>query len=292
LAYLPRSWNLALGSLGGRLFFRLNRRRQNIAVTNIKEAIKNQALDPDLDPEAVAKSSFANLGRTATESFCLLHRGLNYFKGHWTISGGESLQKALSECRESGRGIIFATAHLGNWELSSLAFSFQFDFVAAVVGRSQGGFLANEILTRIRTQDGTSFICKNGGAREMLKLLRSGRILGTLFDQADIVGHGGAKLDFMGKPALTTLGPLKLAARTGALIVPVFNRREGDHHFYEIHPTITPPVDWGQPWLLTTAQTLNNMLGDFIRRYPDQWMWGHRRWKTPEGLKEDPTSFG
>ncbi|MDR1487580.1 MAG: hypothetical protein LBT62_06285 [Deltaproteobacteria bacterium] len=291
IAYLPRRFCLALGGLGGRLFFILLRRRKDIAIDNIVQAIKNGALDPDLDPVATARTSFANLGRTAIESLCLLHRGLKYFRGRFTISGGEELSQLLIESQTSRRGIVFLTAHSGNWELSAIAVPNQFGFKASVVGRTQGGFFSNEILTKIRTQTGNDFILKYGGAKTMLQLLRSGGILGTLFDQADIVGNSGAKLDFMGKPALTTLGPLKLAAKTGAAVIPCFCRREGDHHYFSIAPAITAPPDWGQQWLLSTAQSLNDQLGDFIRRYPDQWMWGHRRWKIPQPPKHQTSSF-
>jgi KDO2-lipid IV(A) lauroyltransferase len=228
-----------------------------------------------------ARRSFANLGRTAMESLRILHRGIDSFRSLYEVSGGQGVKEIVSYAREHGQGMIFLTAHTGNWELTTLLITEEFDFRAAVVARTQGP-ISDSVLSRIRTQGGNKVILKHEGAKVMLKHLRSGGVLGTLFDQADIVGPGGAKIIFMGKPALTTLGPLKLAARTGARVVPLFSRRQGGRYYYEVAPVLTPPSDGARDWLVPTAQKLNDLLGDFIRRFPDQWMWGHRRWKIPE----------
>jgi KDO2-lipid IV(A) lauroyltransferase len=220
-----------------------------------------------------------------------MHRGLEYFKNHLSLIGGdESLEKLIQKAKDNGPGVIFLTAHSGNWELSTAAVPQKFGLTLSVVGRSQG-WLANELLNRISSKGGGEFIFKDGGAKDMLKLLRQGGFLGTLFDQADIVGSGGAKLMFLGKPAVTTLGPLRLAARTGASLVPLFCRRAGDRHIIEVSAPIAPPPDpKDRQWLMTTAQALNDLLADFVRRHPDQWMWSHRRWKMPERFQEDDLS--
>ncbi|MDR1110383.1 MAG: lysophospholipid acyltransferase family protein [Deltaproteobacteria bacterium] len=286
LSLLPRALALALGDLGGLLFHALGRRRREIARDNIQKAKDNGALDQDLDVAATARKSFENLGRTAIESFCLLHRGLGYFEGRVEMAGAAGGIPALvEEAGKTGRGVIFLTAHAGNWELSTAAVPARFGFKVSVVGRSQGR-LSNEILGRIRSKGGGQFIFKDGGAVAMLRLLRSGGFLGTLFDQADIVGTGAAKLTFMGRPALTTLGPLRLAAKTGAPVVPFFCRRQGDRHVIEFSPHLTPPPGNDRDWLLDSAQKLNDLLAGFIRLHPDQWMWSHRRWKMPDNHEE------
>jgi KDO2-lipid IV(A) lauroyltransferase len=281
LAWLPIPIASFIGATGGSLFFWLVKSRRRIAVDNVRAAIANGALDSNLNPAAIARRSFANLGRTAMESFRLLHRGFDSLSDRCEVSGGEEVEELIRRSRQEGRGVVFLTGHIGNWELGPPLMSRKFNIDISVVARTQGR-LADYVLGRIRSQDGNRVILKHEGARVMLKHLRSGGMLGTLFDQADIAGPGGAKLLFMGKPALTTLGPLKLAARTGAGVVPAFSRRQGDRHILEIAPVLLPPTDGAREWLAPTAQVLNDLLGDFIRRYPDQWMWGHRRWKLPE----------
>ncbi|MDR0548055.1 MAG: lysophospholipid acyltransferase family protein [Deltaproteobacteria bacterium] len=290
LARLPKTLTLALGALGGRLFFFLLRRRRRVTLGNIERAQAAGALDPKLNVAQTAAATFANLGVVAVESFCLLHKGVDYFQGRWSILGQEIAREALDLGRREKRGLIFLTGHVGNWELSCKVLPLFFDFKVNIVGRSQGA-LADALLIRLRTQGGHNFVFKDGGAGVMLKTLRSGGVLGTLFDQSALVGSEGAPLNFMGRPALTTLAPLKLAAKTGALVVPFFSRREGSYHYFEIFPYLIPPARADRDWLIQSTQSLNDLLAEFVRKRPDQWMWGHRRWKSQAGVKADPRYF-
>jgi KDO2-lipid IV(A) lauroyltransferase len=290
LAHLPRRATLALGDLGGWAFYRLSHHRRSIAQDNIRKAKESGALPSELDEGETAKKSFENLGRTALESFCLLHRGIGYFRERLDFEGAEKIPPVLEAARESKRGLIFLTAHTGNWELSPAALADRFGFGISVVGRFQGQ-IADPILKKLRSTGGGQFISKDGGAMDMLATLRSGGILGTLFDQAAMVGSGVGKLSLLGRPALTTLGPLRLSAKTGSTVVTLFCRRQGDRHIIEFADPISPPrlAAGGKrsDWVLENAQKLNDLLADFIRRYPDQWMWSHRRWKMPDTREEE-----
>jgi KDO2-lipid IV(A) lauroyltransferase len=258
-----------------------------VAVDNIRRCQEAGSLPAGLDAARTARLSFMGLGRTAAESFRLMHRGYGHFDGRVSITGAVgAVERLIEGARNGGPGIIFMTAHAGNWELSSAAMPKRFGISLDAVGRSQGR-VADHILTRVRTQGGGRLIFKDGGAREMLRILKGGGFLGTLFDQADIVGTGGAKLSFMGRPAVTTLGPPKLAARTGASMVPLLCRRDGAEHHIEILDPLGPPTDpKDREPLLAAAQKLNDLLSDFIRRHPEQWMWSHRRWKMPEKFRD------
>ncbi|MDR1051866.1 MAG: lysophospholipid acyltransferase family protein [Deltaproteobacteria bacterium] len=288
LAWLPRPLNRALGDLGGLLFYLLFGRRRRIALDNVRRAQEGGWVDRGVPAGRIARKSFQGMGRTALESFALLHRGLGYFRGSLVFEGDEEgLRETVAAARREGRGLVLLTAHAGNWELASAAVPEFLGIGLSVVGRTQGG-LSDAILRRVRSLGGGEFIHKDGGARAMLSLLRSGGFLGTLFDQADIVGSGGGRLSFMGRPAMTTLGPERLAARTGAALAPLFCRREGGKNIIEIHKPFAPPADpKDRGWVLTTAQALNDLLADFVRRHPEQWMWSHRRWKMPESRGGD-----
>ncbi|MDR3205333.1 MAG: lysophospholipid acyltransferase family protein [Deltaproteobacteria bacterium] len=285
LAYLPLRLSLRIGALGGGLFFWLAKRRRSIAIDNLTQAVKNKALPPDLNIRKTARGSFENLGRTAAESFRLAHRGLKSFKGLYRIIGEENIPKANPPSEESrAPGLIFLTGHVGNWELSSKVIAESLSRKLTAIGRHQSSLAVNRFLIKLRTKDGGGFIFKRDGARAMLKLLRQGGVLGTLFDQADLLGQSAVRLNLMGKPALTTLGPLKLAAKTGAAVTTLFGRREGLAHVFEIVRSVIPPPQADRSWLISEATLLNDLLSQFISCYPDQWMWCHRRWKTPESL--------
>jgi KDO2-lipid IV(A) lauroyltransferase len=274
-----------LGDLGGWAFYRLSRRRRSIALDNIQKAKENGALPSDVDTADVALKSFRNLGRTTAEAFCLLHRGVGYFRDGCDFENWEPIPGILEESARGKRGLVFLTAHAGNWELSPAALTDRFGFKMSVVGRTQGR-LSDEVLIRLRSLAGGEFIYKDGGARAMLATLKSGGALGTLFDQAAVVGPGSALLTFMGRPALTTTAPLRLAAKTGSTVIPLFCRRQGDRHVIEFARPLVPPQGYDRDWVIEKAQGLNDTLADFIRRHPDQWMWSHRRWKMPKKRQE------
>jgi KDO2-lipid IV(A) lauroyltransferase len=262
-----------------------------IAVENIRRCQEAGYLPMDLDPEAVARGSFESLSRTVLESLAFHQRGLGYFKGRFRLERAALFTDLLKEGGPGGRGTILLTAHMANWELMPQAIRELTGAKITIVGRTQGGLLLDRLIFDTRTMTGNGFIFKDMGARAMLGVLKEGGVIGTLYDQAAIVEREGALLTFMGRPAWTNLGPVKLAAKTGAVLLPVFGARDGKEHIFEFSDPVRPPESPGQDWILKAAQDLNDVLGRRILQSPSEWMWTHRRWKTPEGVKEDPLSF-
>lgn len=284
LAWLPPTMGLALGSFLGRVAFRLLSARRQVAVENIAMIREAGGLDAALDPVVTARDSFSNLGRSGWEALRLYHRGITPFLPCCSIeSGAEYLAAALENARKSGRGLMFVTGHIGNWELLCQYVAGQYGFKLAIVGRSLGSPLANLLAAELRTGQGNDFIYKTGGAKEMLAVLRAGGVLGTLIDQAAVVNHEGILAPFMGREAMTNAGPLRLAQRGGAQVLMALFRRDGARHYVTILPPLTlpPKGEYTDEALLADIIKLNADLGDFIRLYPDQWLWGHKRWKFP-----------
>ncbi|MDR1036804.1 MAG: lysophospholipid acyltransferase family protein [Deltaproteobacteria bacterium] len=296
LMFLPARLPLGLlrtaGRLCGTLAYLALPRRRRIARVNVERAKEAGFLPPDLDAGRTARLSFGSVAVTFLEGVVLLKRGLGPFEGRWRVAGRENALAALEGAE--GRGALFLTAHMGPWELSPHVMRAEFGIRMAVVGRGQGGGVLESLMVESRTVTGNTFIFKDRGAREMLKVLKGGGCVGTLVDQAAVVEREGAELSFMGRPARTNLGPYKLAARTGAPVVPLFARREGPLSVIEIFPPIRPPAPGADPgggWPAEAAQRVNDLLGEQIRLHPPEWMWGHRRWKTPEGIRDDPGFF-
>ena len=293
LAWLPARLGLTLGAVGGRLAFLLFKKRRRIALANIEMIKANGSLPPDLDAAATARGSFANLGRSAWEAICFYHRGLEPFLKYCQVDEGrEIFEKVQAEAQSAGRGLLLVTGHIGNWEIMCQYLPATFGLVLNVVGRTAGKPLADILTEKLRTKLGNAFISKKGGARDMIRVLKNGGVIGTLIDQAVIGNHVGAPIPFLGRVATTNLGPLRLARRSGAPIMMVLFRREGRHHFMKVHPPLPAPDDLdGEEALMADATQLNEWLGEHIRKYPDQWMWGHRRWKTREKVAEDADSI-
>lgn len=293
LAWLPPRLGLALGALGGRLAYGLWGKRRKIALANLEMIKANGSLPADLPAAATARECFANMGRAAWEALCFYHRGLEPFLKYCRVEeGAEYMEEALAESRRENRGLMLVTGHMGSWEIMCHYLPRVFGCELSIVGRDSGKPLADALVHRLRTKGGNSFISKKGGAREMLTVLRSGGVLGTLIDQAVIGNHPGAPVPFLGREATTNLGPHRLARRVGSPVLMVLFRREGPYNYMKFYPPLRfdPDLDEEEA-LLAVASQLNAQLGDYIKRYPDQWMWGHRRWKTRQGVRQKADSI-
>jgi KDO2-lipid IV(A) lauroyltransferase len=319
LTIVPRVILRGLSWLLGSLAYLVLKRRRLIAVGNMEKVREAGFLPESLDPKKTTLKAFRNLSLTLLESFSLYAWGFKPFKMRYSFLGEDHARAALARAKERGGGVVFLTAHVGNWELAPHAVGQSFGVNILSVGRSQGSKIIDYMMIKARVGSGGSFVFKDQGAREMLRTLRSGGAIGSLYDQAAMLEREAAPLTFMGLPAFTNLGPVKLALKTGSVILPLFGRREGDRHVFELFPPIDPPArakgepkgepkgdpqgepqgepqvdegeDSGEDFVLNAAQRLNDVLGDYVQRYPEEWLWGHRRWKTPEGLKTDPRSF-
>lgn len=294
LAWLPPRFGLALGALGGRLAYRLWGRRRQIAVANLEMIKANGSLPADLSARATARDCFANMGRAAWEAVRLYHRGLEPFMKYCRVEeGAEHMEAALAECRREGRGLMLVTGHMGSWEVMCHYLPRVFGCTLNIVGRDTGKPLADTLIRRLRTRGGNGFISKKGGARDMLTVLKSsGGVIGTLIDQAVIGNHPGAPVPFLGREATTNLGPHRLARRVGSPVLMVLFRREGPYNYMKFYPPLNFDPDLSEEEsLLAVARRLNEQLGEYIKCYPDQWMWGHRRWKTRQGVRQDAGSI-
>ncbi len=287
LAWLPVRAGLALGAGAGRLAYALSAERRRIALGNIEMIKANGSLPADLDGEAVAREAFANLGRSVWEVLRFYHRGLDPFWNDCVVEEGrEHLEAVAAESRRTGLGPVMITAHSGNWELMCHYVPVTFDLRLTVVGRLSGRPLADALIHRLRVMGGNGFAAKDGGARDMIRALKSGGALGTLIDQAIIGNHPQPLIPFLGREATTNLGPIRLARRLGAPLIMMLFRREGRRHLVTIKPVVQPRTDLaGEEALEADARQLNDWLSEFVQRHPEQWMWGHRRWKTRDRVR-------
>ncbi len=185
--------------------------------------------------------------------------------------GMEHFHNAL----RAGRGVLVATGHLGNWELSAFAHALITGPMNVVV-RPLDNPLIDRIIQRRRELSGNTSISKRDIARPILKALEANQAVGMLLDH-NWSADTGVFVDFFGKEACTGTGFAKLAARSGAVVIPGFalwNESEKRHvlRFY-------PPVPVTGDAARDTAE-VQAALERIIREHPEQWLWIHRRWKT------------
>ncbi len=191
--------------------------------------------------------------------------------------GFEHYEAALAQ----GRGVLFLTAHLGNWELSATAHAL-LGHPMHVMIRPLDNPLLDGLLDRRRRACGNQTIAKQQSVRPVLQALRRNEAVGVLIDQ-NTAGEGGIFADFFGIPAASTSGLAKIARRTGAAVIPGFALWRPRERRYVLK--FYPPLEMvstadEERDLKENTQRCQTAIEEVIREHPEQWLWIHRRWKT------------
>jgi Kdo2-lipid IVA lauroyltransferase/acyltransferase len=187
----------------------------------------------------------------------------------------------IDAARANGKGVILFTGHLGAWELTSFALSLLGQPLSFLVRRIDNSRI-EALVDRARTRLGNRTIDKRAAAREMLQTLQAGETLGILID-LNTHEREGVFVDFFGVPASTTFILAKLAARTGAHVLPIFapwNEKRRRFLLKIDEPLAVPRTGDEEQDVREMTQSFTNVIEKYVRQYPDQWLWIHRRWKT------------
>lgn len=179
------------------------------------------------------------------------------------------------EAKARGRGVLFATAHMGNWELSAFAHALLTEPMNIVV-RPLDNAPIDALVERYRQLSGNGIISKREAARGIIRALHNNEAVGILIDQNTTPAEG-VFVDFFGRKACAGTAFAKIAARTGATVIPGFALWSESEHKYVLR--FYPPVPITGDAQRDT-QSIQSVLEHVIREYPDQWLWIHRRWKT------------
>ena len=268
------SWPLAggLGRLVGLAAHGLLAGHRRLALEHLARAIGQERSEPER--RRIARAVFENLGRSALEWLRLPGLSDRALQQLVRCEGLEHLRSALRE----GRGVIAVTAHIGNWELIALYLR-SLGFEGAVLARRLRYPEYEAFLTSMRAAKGVATLAR-GSLKETARCLRANRIVGMLPDQ-DVDSLEGMFVDFFGHPAHTPVGPAALSLMTGAPIVPCFMIREGPRFRLVIEPPLHAPVGADRAEALRElTEAWSGAVESHIRRFPEQWVWMHRRWKT------------
>lgn len=183
---------------------------------------------------------------------------------------------------KSGDPYIAVTGHIGNWELMGAYFASCRDVPVAVVAKPLHNPYVEEMVNNVRTKNGMEVIStREDAAKDILKALRKGKNVVFLADQD--ARRSGIFVDFFGKKASTFPGPALFAIRSGCPILPVFDiRMKNYRHKIIFYPPIYPTgVSKNREEAVEEITRRHvGVLEDVIRRYPEQYFWFHKRWKT------------
>jgi KDO2-lipid IV(A) lauroyltransferase len=265
LEWAPAGLAHRLARAYARLLDRAVPRLRRVARRNLAMAL------PEADRERVIDGVFDSIARLLVTFAKLPHIGERNL-GRWIrAEGREHVDAALAR----GRGVLFATAHLGNWELSAFAWAL-LARPMHVVARPLDNPLIDRLVERRRTLSGNRLIFKKDYARAILKALAANEAVGILIDQ-NATPETGVFVDFFGVPACAGTGFAKIAAHSGAAVVPGFALWSEAERRYVLR--FHPPLEVTGDAARDTA-ALQARLEEAIRAHPGQWLWIHRRWKT------------
>lgn len=235
------------------------------------------ALGPSVSPSLrrrIARGVFVNLGRNMMEWLQVPKLSTADLQQLISAEGIDHIRETLKQ----GNGALMVTAHFGNWELIPLYLR-SLGFEGAVLARRLRYPEYESFLISMRGAKGVTTLAR-GAAKDVAALLRANQLIGLLPDQ-DIDSLDGVFVDFFGQPAHTPIGPAALSVMTGAPIIPCFLRRDGRRFRLSVEPPLrAPPGADRTAAMRELTQAWSAVVESAIRRYPEQWVWMHRRWKT------------
>jgi len=267
---LPRRAGMALfGGLGSLAYYMLPRSRR-VAQTNLNLVFGNGL--PHKDLQRIARNSFANMGKFAFDVARVPRQTMESIGNLVRVTGMGHLERALA----AGKGVIALTGHIGNWELLGAYFA-KMGYRVNVVATSLRDDKLNNVIIDIRESSGMTVLERRKGTIGAMRCLKRGEILGVLIDQDTSVQS--VEVDFLGKPAKTAVGPVRLSAKTGAAILPtaMLMTEDGKYHV-EIREPVR--VVGKSRTVMDDVVTCSKAVEEFILAQPAQWVWMHKRWKS------------
>lgn len=268
---------IRLTLLIGRIAFCLAKGARNRTIRHLTWAFGTEKSPEEI--KRLAQKAFLNLAASAADAIrlpILIEQGLSNLV---TVEGFHHLKNA----RAKGKGTILLSGHFGNWELLA-AWLAQNGLPLKVIGRSVYDQRLDEMLVDVRNKAGYTNIPRGKSSKEIIRSLKLGYVLGLLIDQDTKVK--GVFTNFFGRPAHTATGPIILSQKFGAPIVPIFIRLRKDltYHVYCGEELSLENTGDEKRDLIVNTQKCSDVYEGIIRRFPDQWVWMHQRWKKQPTL--------
>ncbi|MFQ5655067.1 MAG: lysophospholipid acyltransferase family protein [Planctomycetota bacterium] len=284
LSRLPLPVARGLGRLLGTLAFHLARADRRRAEEQLRCAF-GEPSSPGGHADLVRRV-FRHLALTYLETLVYHRWGMEKTIERVPFEAWDELEKRIEEALAEGKGVIALSAHLGNWEMVGARGAATWGDRSRCIARRYDYEGYQRLAERIRNGLGIRLIYQDESPRSIVRLLRGNGILGILPDQ-DYKRMNGIFVDFFGRPAYTPTAPARLSLRTGASIVPVFLVREGRGYRAHVGETIRPEhARRARDPVRELTRLWSRAVEEQIRRFPEQWVWSHRRWRTtPEKVE-------
>ena len=281
----------ALGFAAGlcRAWARLGGPRTQVARENLRIAFPHWS---EAEREAVLVRSFENIGRSVAEFARLGRLGPEALRERVRLEGLEHVEAARAQSKTGG--VVAITGHFGSWEMLAAAMAAHgYPFVA--VQKPRESPLLDAIVERYRRAGGAEVLARGNAALSVMRSLAEGKAVAILYDQ-DAPKDEGVFVPFFGRLASTRDGPVKIALRARAAVLPVFLHRVGTSSLHVARFRAPIPMVRGggiplEEAVRENARRMTLAIEDEIRTAPDHWSWVHRRWKTQPPGEPAPASY-
>ena len=271
VARLPRKLALSIGVYLATAIFGFSHRQKDRACKHLKQSLGIEYPAA----EQLVRRSFRNTGKNLMEFMQLPRMSPETIHQLVTFEGREHIDRALDQ----GRGAIILTAHFGNWELLGASILANGYTIRGITRQLRSKRL-DAIVSSYREKVGWQGIDRDRSIREVLRCLKRNELIAILADVD--TRTQGIFVDFFGRPAYTPYSPVAFALKTGAAILPTFIIRQPDdsHRAVVEAPLLLQQGGEKEQDLLVNTQRFTKIIESYIRRYPEQWIWMHERWKT------------
>lgn len=269
---LPITGARWLGRKIGRLLFHPVGYRKEVTLSNLRRAFPEK---PVAEIETIARGAYENIGISLLEFAWFPRMSLEQLRDMVHFDKPEVLQAAY----DKGKGLIILSAHFGNWEVMGQSFVATFGFSVSGIAKTQSNPLVNRTINRWRSRIGNRAIPMETSLREILKALRNGEAVGLVADQA--APKENIAIEFFGTMVPTHQGPSAFCLKMGAPLVSVFSVRRPDGSYDAIVQEV-PSEDLkgdSEENVIELTRRHVKITEDIIRKYPDHWLWQHKRWK-------------
>jgi KDO2-lipid IV(A) lauroyltransferase len=272
--WLSRAFAIGLAQVVYLLHFRL----RQVGMRNLAMVFPEKS---EAERTRILRGVFTSLGRQLAELCQFPKYTAENVDEVVVYDGLENYEQAHAR----GKGVLFLTAHFGAWELSAFAHSLHGHWLHIVMRPMDNQFL-DRWLQRYRTMHGNKTVAKDDFVRGLLAAMKAGETVGILMD-TNMTPPQGIFVDFFGIPACTASGLARIALRTDAAVVPGFTIWDPARQKYRLRfDPARALIRTGdlEADIAANTQIFTKVIEDYVRRYPEQWLWVHRRWKTrPEG---------
>jgi Kdo2-lipid IVA lauroyltransferase/acyltransferase len=283
LGILPRPLARAASILFAQTVYFLHVRLRRVGMRNLALAFPEKSKS---ERARILRGEFTSLGRQLAEVCHFPKYTLKNVGKVIIYDGFENYERAFAR----GKGVLFLTAHFGGWEISAFFHSMHGHWLHVVM-RPMDNVYLDRMIRQYRTMHGNAVVAKDDFIRGLLAAMKKGEVVGILMD-TNMTPPQGIFVDFFGIPACTASGLARIALRTDAAVVPTFTVWDPGLKKYRLR--FDPAVQLVRTGdleadTIANTQLFTKIIESYVRQYPNQWLWVHRRWKTrPEG---DPSIY-